>query len=184
MRKFPAVVAAAVGGTLLLPGVALAAGGWQPVPPEDGPPSSLGPTCDYHPGFAPTDTISVTIDTNRREQMVTISGDVKTTRTKGTLVLTFAHVDANGKVIKAVTENVSGPTTLTFNSTTTFGHFVGEGNNWEAFGPHGRANTNEPGLVFTSGHVVVDSTGMNPSTATSFSLSGKQEDGCLLLSGS
>jgi hypothetical protein len=116
--------------------------------------------------------------------MLTTVGDVTTMRSKGTLVLTFAHVDANGKVIKAVTENVSGPTTQTFNSTTAVGQFVGEGNNWEAFGPHGRGNTGEPGLVFTSGHVVVDSTGSNPATATSFSLSGTQEDGCLLLSGS
>ena len=113
--------------------------------------------------------------------MSTTSGDVTTTRSKGTLVLTFAHVDANGRVIKAVTENVSGPTTQTINSSTTVGQFVGEGNNWEAFGPHGRTNTKEPGLVFTSGRVVVDSTG---NTATSFSLRGTQEDGCLLLSSS
>ena len=181
MRKLSFVVAVAVGGMLLLPGAALAAGGWQPVSDQDVAPSSLGPTCDYHAGFAPTDTISVTVETNRREQMLTTAGDVTTTRSKGALVLTFAHVDANGKVIKAVTENVSGPTTQTFNSTTTVGQFVGEGNNWEAFGPHGRGNTGEPGLVFTSGRVVVGSTGI---TATSFSLSGTQEDGCLLLSGS
>ena len=113
--------------------------------------------------------------------MSTTAGDVTTTRSKGTLVLTFAHVDANGNVIKAVTENVSGPTTQTSNSSTAVGQFVGEGNNWEAFGPNGRMHTHEPGLVFTSGRVVVDSTG---NTATSFSLSGTQEDGCLLLSGS
>jgi hypothetical protein len=112
--------------------------------------------------------------------MATTSGDVTTTRTRGTLVLTFAHVDANGKVIKTVTEDVSGPTTQTSNSSTTVGQFVGDGNNWEAFGPNGRINTNEPGLVFTSGHVVVDFTGI---TATSFSLRGRQEDGCRLLSG-
>lgn len=180
MRKFSVVVAATVGGMLLLPGVALADGGWQPVSDQDVAPSSLGPACDYHAGFAPTDTISVTVKRNRREAMTTTSGDVTTTRTRGTLVLTFAHVDANGKVIKTVTEDVSGPTTQTSNSSTTVGQFVGDGNNWEAFGPNGRINTNEPGLVFTSGHVVVDFTGI---TATSFSLRGRQEDGCRLLSG-
>lgn len=181
MRKFSVVVAATAGGVLLLPGVALAAGGWQPVPDSDVAPPSLGATCDYHAGFAPTDTIRVTVEINRREARSTTAGDVTTTWTRGALVLTFKHLGANRKVIKAVTENVSGPTTQTYNSSTTVGQFVGEENNWEAFGPNGRKNTHEPGLVFTRGRVVVDSTG---NTATSFSLRGTQEDGCLLLSGS
>lgn len=63
--------------------------------------------------------------------------------------------------------------------------FVGDGSNWLALGPNGRANTGEPGLVFTNGHVVVDSIGKNPATATSFSLGpdSTQEDGCQDLAG-
>ena len=59
------------------------------------------------------------------------------------------------------------------------GTFHGEGRNWLAFGPHGQANTREPGLVFTSGKVTVTSA---KGTAQRFSLNGTQENGCALLS--
>jgi hypothetical protein len=75
---------------------------------------------------------------------------VTTTRTGVTFVLTFAQVDEDNKVIKAVTENVSEPATQTFNSKTMFGQFIGEGGNWEAFGPHGPEENRERGLVCIS----------------------------------
>ena len=102
-------------------------------------------------------------------------------------ILTFTHVTNTGAVIKAVTKDVSGPTTVTSDPKPPYpAQFVGDGSNWLAFGPNGRKNTGEPGLVFTLGHVVVDSIGKNPATATSFSLTGPdstQEDGCQDLAG-
>jgi hypothetical protein len=97
-------------------------------------------------------------------------------RITGRLVLRFTN-DATDKTI---VRNVSGPTTRTTRPDGT-ATFEGAGNNWLAFGPNGRNNTGEPALVFTSGRVVINSTG---NTATSFSLSGHQVNGCELLAGS
>jgi hypothetical protein len=57
---------------------------------------------------------------------------------------------------------------------------VGADNNWWAFGPKSRANTGEPGLVFTSGPVELQFTG---NVVTRFSVFGSQVNGCALLEG-
>ena len=176
------VFAAIVGTVLILPAEASAAE-WQPVKDKDVAPSSLGPACNYHSGFSDTDVITVTVVTNRRLEIKAKSpgGATKTTTSTGELVLTFAHLDANGALIKAVTVDVGGPTTVTSYHDGT-GLFDGSGKNWLSFGPKGRVNTGEPGLVFTDGHVVVHSVGI---VATMFSLDpgGSEVDGCALLSG-
>jgi hypothetical protein len=92
----------------------------------------------------------------------------------GNLVVRFTNLDTG----KTIVENASGPGTYTFYPD---GSFLTDlhGLNFFEFGPHGQANTGEPGLVFTSGHVVVFFDGM---FVRSFTLSGHQENGCELLS--
>jgi hypothetical protein len=97
-------------------------------------------------------------------------------RGTGKLVLSFTNLNPGGKTI---VENVSGPFTNTIYPNGTGGVFDGQGHSWLAFGPIGQANTGEPGLVFTSGHVVVV---FGPIAAESFTLSGRQTNGCELLS--
>lgn len=92
----------------------------------------------------------------------------------GWLVLSFTNTSTS----KTIVENVSGPQT-SISAPDGSGSFEGLGTNWLAFGPRGQANTGEPGLVFTSGHVVVTFDGP---VATSFSLDGTQVSGCALLS--
>ena len=108
--------------------------------------------------------------------MTTLADGTTVQNITGNLVLSFKN-DTTGKTIE---KNVSGPSTTT---TPPAGNvtFQGRGPNWLAFGPHGQANTKEPGLVFTSGLVTVM---INPAnnTAQSFSLNGTQENGCALLS--
>ncbi len=91
----------------------------------------------------------------------------------GPLVLTFRN-PVNGK---SFTRDLSGSTVNVSRADGT-GRFVGVGNNWLAFGPTGRANTGEPGLVITHGPVKVTFTG---NIAQTFSLHGNQENGCALL---
>jgi len=153
------VFAAMVATVLLLPAEASAAE-TKPVKDKDVAPSSLGPACNYHAGFAATDVITVTVVTNLRQESKTTSpGGVKTTTSQGELFLTFAHLNASGALIKAVTEDVGGPTTVT-GYPDGRGLFEGTGKNWLSFGPRGRANTGQPGLVFTDGPVAVESTGI------------------------
>jgi hypothetical protein len=103
------------------------------------------------------------------------NGDV-VIRTTGKLVLLFQ----NHTTGKSIVKDVSGSTTETdYPTTPAIIRFVGTGNNWFGFGPGGQANTGEPGLVFTSGKVVVKIVG---NTAQSLSLDGHQENGCALLS--
>jgi hypothetical protein len=58
--------------------------------------------------------------------------------------------------------------------------FDGQGQNVQFLDPVSQANTGEPGLVFTTGHLVAlyDANGV----AQRFTLSGHQTDGCALLS--
>ena len=117
--------------------------------------------------------IDVKVVTNKEYQTVTTLADGTTvTKITGNLVLSFTN--STGFTI---TRELSGPTTST-NHTDKSGTFVGGGNNFFTFGPTSQGNTGEPGLVFTSGLVVVD---YNGNFATSFSLHGMQVNGCDLL---
>lgn len=94
-------------------------------------------------------------------------------RFTGKLVLSFTNTDTG----TSITRNVSGPGTLTFYPDGSF-LFDAQGRNVLAIDPIGQADTGEPGLVFTSGHVVV----LVPATGPeSFTLSGTQTNGCTLL---
>jgi hypothetical protein len=109
--------------------------------------------------------------------------------TSGQLVQTFTN-EATGK---SVTRNVSAPSWFTYDPTPTVpgalatGTYVTTGNNAQLFGPMSEAalkaaGIHEPTLVFESGllvmRFVVVSTGPY---VTSFSLHGKQQNGCALL---
>lgn len=178
------IIGAVAAAALALVGVPATAGAatadppWMPVtnplnnPTPGAPPNSpiilsAGHICAF--------AVDIAVVTNNEVQQVTPLPDKDTvTKKKGNLVLSFKN-DATGK---AIVENVSGPTTET-DSPDGSGTFQGEGPNWLGFGPHGRAKTGEPGLVFTSGQVTVT---FANGTAQTFSLKGTQENGCALLS--
>jgi hypothetical protein len=109
--------------------------------------------------------------------------------TSGQLVQTFTN-ETTGK---SVTRNVSAPSWFTYDPAPTVpgalatGTYVTTGNNAQLFGPMSEAalraaGIHEPTLVFESGllvmRFVVVSTGPY---VTSFSLRGKQQNGCALL---
>jgi hypothetical protein len=95
----------------------------------------------------------------------------------GRLVNSFTNV-ATGKTI---VRNVSGPNTTTIRPDGTL-TLVGTGRNWFGIGPQGQANTQEPGLVVTSGRVVVNvDLTARPPTVTGFGLDGTQENLCAIL---
>jgi len=109
--------------------------------------------------------------------------------TSGQLVQTFTN-ETTGR---SVTRNVSAPSWFTYDPTPTVpgalatGTYVTTGNNAQLFGPMSEAalqaaGIHEPTLVFESGllvmRFVVVSTGPY---VTSFSLRGKQQNGCALL---
>jgi hypothetical protein len=111
--------------------------------------------------------------------------------TSGQLVQTFTN-ETTGK---SVTRNVSAPSWFTYDPTPTVpgalatGTYVTTGNNAQLFGPMSEAalhaaGIHEPTLVFESGllvmRFVVVATGPY---VTSFSLHGKQQNGCALLAG-
>jgi hypothetical protein len=111
--------------------------------------------------------------------------------TSGQLVQTFTN-ETTGK---SVTRNVSAPSWFTYDPAPTVpgalatGTYVTTGNNAQLFGPMSEAalraaGIHEPTLVFESGllvmRFVVVSTGPY---VTSFSLRGKQQNGCALLAG-
>jgi hypothetical protein len=111
--------------------------------------------------------------------------------TAGQLVQTFTN-ETTGK---SVTRNVSAPSWFTYDPAPTVpgalatGTYVTTGNNAQLFGPMSEAalraaGIHEPTLVFESGllvmRFVVVSTGPY---VTSFSLHGKQQNGCALLAG-
>ena len=120
--------------------------------------------------------VGIAVVTNNEYQDVTTLADGTTVqKITGNLVLSFTNENTQ----KTIEKNVSGPTTRTTSPDGSSGTFQGEGPNWLAFGPHGQANTGEPGLVFTSGLVTVTSAS---GTAQTFSLNGHQDNGCALLS--
>jgi len=180
MRKLiiGAVTAAALLGAPTVAGAATAVPpGWTPVtdPTHSGsntPNSPNNLAAGHNCAFA----VTVAVVTNNELQNVTTLPDGNTvTKIKGNLVLSFEN-DTSGKTIE---KNVSGPTTQTASADGSTGTFQGEGPNWLAFGPHGQANTGEPGLVFTDG--LVNVTFAN-GTALTFSMHGTQENVCALLS--
>ena len=118
--------------------------------------------------------IRVDVVSNKEcQDVVTLADGTTVTRIRGRLVLSFTNTITNF----TITRNVSGPTTETDHPDGT-ATFVGEGKNWFAFGPKSQANTGEPGLVFTSGLVVLQ---IADGAVQSFSLQGTQVNGCELL---
>jgi len=115
------------------------------------------------------------VSNNEFQDVTTLDDGTTITRITGRLVLSFTNTTTGSTIIR----NVSGPTTEIDHPDGT-GTFMGEGNNWFGFGPHSRQNTGEPGLVFTSGLVVLQLAG---GAVTSFSLAGEQVNGCELLAG-
>jgi hypothetical protein len=111
--------------------------------------------------------------------------------TSGQLVQTFTNATTG----KSITRSVSAPSWFTYDPTPTVpgalatGTYVTTGNNAQLFGPMSLAalkavGIHEPTLVFESGllvmRFVVVSTGPY---VTSFSLHGRQQNGCALLAG-
>jgi hypothetical protein len=107
---------------------------------------------------------------------VTTLADVTTiTHITGNLVLSF-KIDNTGY---SIVRNVSGPTTDTVRRDRAE-TFVGSGLNWFGFGPHNQGNAGEPGLVFTAGFAALQ---IASAAVQTFSLSGPQANGCVLLAG-
>jgi hypothetical protein len=109
----------------------------------------------------------------------------------GLLVQTFT----NGTTGKTIVRNVSGPSWFTYDPAPTVpgalatGTFVATGTTAQLFGPLSdtaleAVGIHEPTLIFESGllvmHFVVAQSG---AYVTSFSLNGRQQNGCALLSG-
>jgi hypothetical protein len=101
----------------------------------------------------------------------------------GALILSFTNTSpVGGTPGKSIVRDVGG-STMTTSRLDGRGRFEGTGRNWLAFGPGGRTNTGEPGLVFTDGKVEVRSepNAAGVPTATRFTLDGHQVNGCDLL---
>jgi hypothetical protein len=120
--------------------------------------------------------IDVGVVSNKEFQdVMTLADGTTITRIRGKLVLSFTNTVTGFTIVR----NVSGPTTVIEHSPGN-GTFIGEGLNYFGFGPVSQGNTGEPGLVFTSGLVVLQIAG---GFVTSFSLAGTQVNGCELLEG-
>lgn len=178
MRRLRALVISTAVIVLAASAVAAAA---DPVPVNNQPftlpqetIANNGKVAGFCPGF--TVHVGVVKDTELATTTTTPPPD-KTVITfvTGTLIERYTNV-ATGK---AVTRNVSGDTTTTV-APNGDGTFVATGTNRLIFGPNGRANTGEPALVVTTGPVTVTFEG---SVATSFLLSGQQENLCRTLAG-
>lgn len=119
---------------------------------------------------------------NEYQNVRTLADGTTITEVTGNLVLSFTNTDTGETIVR----HVSGPTkTVTHPDGT--GTSVGEGNNWWSAGPVSRSlGLNVPPLFFTTGRAefVFEHRPplVNP-VATSFTLSGKQEDICALLAG-
>jgi hypothetical protein len=122
--------------------------------------------------------IDIGVVANNEYQTVTTLDDGTTvTKASGNLVLSFTNHTTGFTIVR----NVSGPSTrFDFNDADATGTFVLEGLSFFTFGPISQENTGEPGLVFTSGRVVMQFQG---NIVDSFSLTGNQVNGCELLAG-
>jgi hypothetical protein len=114
-----------------------------------------------------------TVSNNEYQTVTTLTDGTVITRIRGELRLSFTNHDTG----KSIVRNVSGPTDET-DFPDGSGTKVGEGLNWWGFGPHSQANTGEPGLVITSGKVVLTFADGN---VTGFELHGRQTNLCELL---
>jgi hypothetical protein len=165
MRRtaFRILLAITVLATLGLPGVAQAR---EPVLWE---PYSVPPSlCGFQ--------IDIGVVANNEYQTVTTLDDGTTiTKATGRLVLSFTNHETGFTIVR----NVSGPSTR-FDFSDDTGTFVLEGLSFFTFGPISQGNTGEPGLVFTSGRVVLQ---FHANIVDSFSLTGEQVNGCALLAG-
>jgi hypothetical protein len=133
-----------------------------------------GKVAGFCPGFdvhvdVVKDTEQATTTTNPPPDKTVV------TVVSGTLIERYTNVATGKRIVR----DVSGETVNTV-SPNGRGTFVGTGSNRLIFGPNGRANTGEPALVVTSGLVTVTFDG---NVATSFSLSGQQENLCQTLAG-
>jgi hypothetical protein len=131
-----------------------------------------GKVAGFCPGFAVDvgvvkDTEVATTTTNPAPDKTVV------TTVTGTLIESYTNATTHKRIVR----NVSGDTVTTVSPNGT-GAFVGTGTNRLIFGPNGRANTGEPALVVTTGLVTVTFKG---NVATSFSLTGSQENICATL---
>jgi hypothetical protein len=127
-------------------------------------------------GFCPGFTVDVGVvkDTELATTTTTPPPDkTVVTSVTGTLIESYTNATTHKRIVR----NVSGDTVTTVSPNGT-GTFVATGTNRLIFGPKGRANTGEPALVVTTGLVTVT---FNGNVATSFSLTGSQENICATL---
>jgi hypothetical protein len=115
------------------------------------------------------------VSNNEFQDVMTFADGTTVTRITGKLVLSFTNTVTGFTIVR----NVSGPSTE-IDHPDGSATFVLEGKSWFGFGPISQANTGEPGLVFTSGRVVLQ---VGDNAVTSFSLAGNQVNGCDLLAG-
>jgi hypothetical protein len=113
---------------------------------------------------------------NEFQEVTTLDDGTVVTKITGRLVLSFTNTVTGFTIVR----NVSGPGTTIVNPGGMTGTFIGEGLTWFGFGPVSQGNIHEPGLVFTSGLVVLQFSG---NFVTTFSLAGEQVNGCELLAG-
>ena len=137
------------------------------------------------PVFCPFDVDIGVVSNNEYQDVTTLADGTTITKITGNLVESFKN-DSTGYTI---VHNISGPTTTTMHpaqppAVNGTGTEVGRGNNMWIFGPRSQANTGEPGLVFTSGRAIFMDFELLPTgtrIATSFSLSGNQDNVCSML---
>ena len=120
--------------------------------------------------------VGIVSDNEYFTHQTTLADGTLIQQVNGRLVVSLTNTDSGKTIVK----NESGPGTFTSYPDGSF-LFDGLGHSFNFFGPIGQANTGEPGLVLTSGHVVVHYSATT-GAADSFTLSGTQTNGCTLLS--
>jgi hypothetical protein len=121
--------------------------------------------------------VQIAVVANREREKVTPIGPpspagTTLTQIRGKLVLSFTNTNR----AKTIVRDESGPTD-TYAYPTGTGIETATGENWWGFGPRSQANTGEPGLVFTSGPVVLSFGG---GAVTAF-WAERQINGCSLM---
>jgi len=172
MKRFAllGLAALAAAGVLAGTGVATPGGDSPHRVPVNATPFDLGPGVCGFPIH-----VGVVADNEYFTHQETLPDGTLIQQINGRLVLSFTNTDTGKTIVK----NVSGPGVFT---TFPDGSFLQDTTGLTAtyLGPIGQANTGEPGIVFTSGHLVVHFSGVT-GAADSFELSGKQTNGCALL---
>ncbi len=170
-----AATAAALLGAPAVAEAATAAPPWTPVANPLGGGSHHGSITLEAGSFCVFEVAVAVVANSELKQVTRLADGTTIMRLRGELVLGFKN-ETTGKSIE---ENVSGPSTTTISPDGGSATFQGDGPHWLAFGPESKANTGEPGLVFTKGQVSVTYVGI---TVRKFSLDGAQQNGCALLS--